>query len=76
MEPLDAAVLQAVDENGGASWIPNGRDYLVTKLKCAQDEVLISFENLLELRCIGFPSGSNINPLMQPMGRILMQAVR
>jgi hypothetical protein len=76
MEPLDAAVLQAVYENGGAQWTPSGRDYLAIKLKCAQDEVLVSFQNLQKLGCIGFQVLPHTDPLIQPMGRLLMQAVR
>jgi hypothetical protein len=76
MEPLDAAVLQAVYENGGEQWTPTGGDYLVTKFECAQDEVLVSFENLKKLGCVAFPVPPHINPLIQPIGRLLMQAVR
>lgn len=76
LEPLDAAVLQAVYENGGGQWTPNGRDYLAVKLKCTQDEVLVSFESLHKLSCIGFQGAPQISPLMHPIGRLLMQAVR
>jgi hypothetical protein len=77
MEPLDAATLQAVYENAGAQWSPNGRDALAQRLRVQQDEVLVSFSNLGDLRCITFGNTMpQINPLMAPMGQLLMRATR
>jgi hypothetical protein len=77
LEPPDAAILQAVYENAGAQWSPNGRDALAHRLRIQQDEVLVSFGNLGDLRCITFGNTlPQINPLMAPMGQLLMRATR
>jgi hypothetical protein len=76
MEPLDAAILQAVYTNAGAQWSPNGRDALAQRLQIQQDEVLVSFGNLADLPCISFGNSlPPINPLMAPIGQLLMRAV-
>ncbi len=77
MEPLDALVLDAVNKNPSGNWTPSGRDALKAALNVSQDEVLVSFDNLTKLDCLAWPvSGPHINPIMAPLGKLLMQAVR
>jgi hypothetical protein len=75
MDPFDVLILRAVYENPSGSWTPNGRDYMISRFKSSQEEVLVSFDNLVKLNCIGFVSAPNINPLMAPLGRLLMRSV-
>ncbi len=76
MEPLDALVLEAVNKNPSGNWTPSGRDALKAALNVSQDEVLVSFDSLTKLECLTWPvSGPHINPIMAPLGKLLMQAV-
>jgi hypothetical protein len=75
MDPIDALVFRTIADNPSANWSPNGRDYIASKLQRSQDEVLVSFENLERLRCIWFGSGPKINPVLLPLGKLLMRAV-
>src|SRR5579863_3595320 len=43
MDPIDALVLKAIRDNGGATWNTNGRDVIARKLDCSHDEVMVSF---------------------------------
>jgi hypothetical protein len=49
---------------------------MVSKLQSSQEEVLVSFDNLTGLKCITFVSQPPINPIVAPLGRMLMNAVR
>jgi hypothetical protein len=79
MDPMDALVLEAIRDNGNATWNTNGRDVIARKLKCSTDEVLVSFGHLYELDCIFFqdvgPTGPRIQPYMMPLGTLLMNVV-
>ncbi len=77
MDPVDALVLKAIRDNGGATWHSNGRDVIATVLKCSADEVLVSFEHLARLDCISFQdsTGPHIQPYMKSFGTLLMNAV-
>jgi hypothetical protein len=77
MDPLDALVLEAVHSNPSGNWVPSGRDHMMAALHVSQEEILVSFENLEKLQCISFPvAGPHINPILAPLGRLIMQAVR
>lgn len=75
MEPFDALVLQEIYKQPG-TWTPNGRDYMIARFKCQQEDVLVAFENLKDLKCINFVREPHIDPLMAPLGMMLMKAVR
>jgi abortive infection alpha-like protein len=75
MDPFDVLVLRTVYDNPSGSWTPSGRDFMVSRFQSSQEEVLVSFDNLAKLNCIAFASAPNINPLMAPLGRLLMRAV-
>jgi hypothetical protein len=77
MDPTDALVMEQVDKNPSGNWTPNGRDAMVGALKVSQDEILVSFDNLTKLGCVAWgQSGPHVNPIMAPLGRLLMNAVR
>ncbi len=76
MDPLDALVLKAVFENGSPVWFPNGRDVLAEKLHKSQNEVHVSFNNLVKLQCISLPNLPDLNPSIAPLGSLLMRALR
>jgi hypothetical protein len=77
MDPLDALVLEEVNKNPSGQWSPSGRDTIRGALNVSQDEVLVSFENLTKLQCLSWPaSGPHINPIIAPLGRLMMQAIR
>jgi hypothetical protein len=77
MDPLDALVLKAIRDNGGATWNPSGRDVIARKLNCSTDEVRVSFDHLAELNCIFFTDGTGgrIQPYMKSFGTLLMDVV-
>ena len=50
MEPLDALVLQELSQ--GASHQPNNRDYCARRLSVSPDQVEVSIENLIRLKCV------------------------
>jgi hypothetical protein len=76
MDPVDVLVFQAIAANPSASWTPSGRDYIKERLQRSQEEVLVSFDNLERLNCIRFAgSGPKINPILMPLGTLLMRAV-
>jgi Abortive infection alpha len=77
MDPIDALVLKAVHVNGSQAWQANGRDVIASKLNCAREEVLVSFEHLAELDCISFTdsAGPRIQPYIKPFGILLMNVV-
>jgi hypothetical protein len=77
MDPPDALVLGEVNKNTSGNWVPNGRDVIKDILNVSQDEVLVSFDHLTELQCLlWLGAGPRINPIMAPLGRLLMEAVR
>jgi hypothetical protein len=77
MDPLDAAVLKVIRDNGGAQWSPTGRDAIATRLACSRDEVIVSFQHLAKLDCVSFTdsSGPRIMPFLTPFGTLLMKVV-
>jgi hypothetical protein len=75
-DPFDVLVFRAVIDNPSGNWSPNGRDYIKGMLDSSQEEVLVSFDNLVRLNCIKFGSVPNINPFVATLGRLLMMAVR
>ena len=72
MDPMDALVLKAVRDKGGASWNRPARDAIASKLKCSTDEVMVSIDHLAELACI---TGNFEQLHMQPFGILLMNVV-
>jgi Abortive infection alpha len=77
MDPIDVLVMQEVDKQPSGSWSPSGRDFMASALKVTQDEILVSFDNLTRLGCVTWsPTGPHINPIMAPLGKLLMMAVR
>jgi Abortive infection alpha len=80
MDPMDARVLDSVHRNpAGFGEGINGRDALSKEFGVTQDEILVSFENLERLRCVGFAdpaAGPKISPIITPSGRLLMEALR
>lgn len=75
MDPFDVLVFQAIAANPNGNWQPNGRDGIRAGLRCSQEEIQVSFDNLERLACITFVSNPKINPLLAPLGRILLRAV-
>ena len=77
MDPMDAAVLKVIHENGGGKWVPNGRDAIATRLGCSHDEVIVSFQHLAKLDCISFTdsTGPRLQPYTKPFGNLLMNVV-
>lgn len=73
MDPLDALVLEKLWEMQGTALTPNGRDFLASMLGYLPEDILVSFSNLKRLECI---SGAEVNPVMAPLGRVLLRAVR
>lgn len=76
MDPFDVLILRVIADNPSANWTPSGRDFMSSRLQSSQDEVLVSFQNLEKLNCIAFAASPKINPLMAPLGKLLMQVVR
>jgi hypothetical protein len=76
MDPVDVLVFQVIATNPSANWAPSGRDYIKERLQRSQEEVLVSFDNLERLNCIRFAgNGPKINPILVPLGTLLMKAV-
>jgi hypothetical protein len=75
MDPIDALVFDAIAKNGQASWSPNGRDVIARQLGISSDEVVVSFENLERLKLVTFTARPSINPLMAPLGNLLIRAI-
>lgn len=80
MDPLDAIILQKTSE-----WATDVddqyRERLIAELKISSDEIEISFEQLVDLRCVvklgGVSSHGGLpNIRLTPFGRELMRAVR
>jgi Abortive infection alpha len=79
MDPLDAKILEALYDHspgGFARHNTNGRDVLSNELAVSHDEVLVSFGNLERLNCLGFGDRSKIDPLISPLGKLLIEALR
>ena len=75
LDPFDAHVLQILGAVSGAP-APNPRDYVIAQTKRSEDDVMVSFENLIELGCLANPStGEMWKPLMAWRGRLLLSAV-
>jgi hypothetical protein len=77
LDPIDALVLRAIYENGGAAWNVSGRDVIASRLGCGVEEVVVSFANLDRLGCAGFTdnTGPRIQPYVSAYGKLLMNAV-
>jgi hypothetical protein len=79
MDPLDAKVLEALcDTPGGFGGGTNPRDVLSQNFCVSPDEVLVSFSNLERLDCVGFNTGQGpkVSPIIEPLGRLLVVALR
>jgi hypothetical protein len=79
LDPLDALVLQKLSEN--ENYQPNARDAFAGLFKVSMDAVMVSFENLVRLRCVSWHasntiSGTSANVALTSTGRVLMQSVR
>jgi hypothetical protein len=75
LDPFDAQVLQILGTVSGAP-APNARDYVIAQTKRSEDDVMVSFENLIELGCFAKPNTGEIwKPLMAWRGRLLLSAV-
>lgn len=74
MDPFDVLVLKTLATISG-KMTPSGRDYIMRSLESSEDEVLVSFQNLERLNCIGFGEMPKINPHLVSLGKILMKAV-
>jgi hypothetical protein len=55
LDPFDAEVLQILGAVSGVP-SPNPRDYVIAQSKRSEDEVMVSFENLIELGCLAKPN--------------------
>jgi len=80
MDPLDAKVLDALNKAypAGFGQGSNARDQLTKSLAAAQDDILVSFARLEQLQCVGFAEGDRrmLNPVIAPLGRLLMFALQ
>jgi hypothetical protein len=75
LDPFDAEVLQILGTVSGEP-APNPRDYVKAQTKRSEDEVMVSFENLINLGCLTQPNtGEMWKPLMAWRGRLLLAAV-
>jgi hypothetical protein len=75
MEPIDALVLRKLYDH--SDWRPNARDAIAEMLKVPQDQIEVSFGNLMQLDCIMHRGGVNpANPVLAATGRELMRALR
>jgi hypothetical protein len=75
LDPFDAEVLHILGTVSGQP-APNPRDYVKAQTKRSEDEVMVSFENLIELGCLSQPNtGEAWKPLMASRGRLLLAAV-
>lgn len=75
LDPFDADVLQILGAVPGVP-APNPRDYVIAQTKRSEDEVMVSFENLVELGCLSYPNtGERWKPHMASRGRLLLSAV-
>ena len=72
-DPLDAVILQELGAVSGAP-NPNARDFIRSKLKQSENEVMVSFDNLVDLGCLGRAT-EHWNPHITPRGRLLLDAV-
>lgn len=54
LDPLDALILNKRFENPG-DFSPNGRSFMASYFKVSEQEVEVSVENLVELRCVSYP---------------------
>jgi hypothetical protein len=75
-DPFDAVALQILGDVSGDP-APNPRDFVKAATGRSEDEVMMSFANLIEFGCLSLPSSSELwKPLMAPRGRLLLAAVR
>jgi hypothetical protein len=74
-DPFDAVVLQALGNVTGEP-SPNARDYVKQSTGRSEDEVLVSFSNLIDLGCLSANTSEYWKPHMAPRGRLLLAAVR
>jgi abortive infection alpha-like protein len=74
LDPFDAQVLQILGTVSGEP-APNPRDYVKGLTKRSEDEVMVSFENLIELGCFSQRTSETWKPLMASRGRLLLAAV-
>jgi hypothetical protein len=75
-DPFDAVVLQILGEVIGDP-APNPRDFVKVTTGRSEDEVMVSFANLIEFGCFSLPSSNELwKPLMAARGRLLLAAVR
>ena len=77
MDPMDALVLKAIHDNGGANWNLSGDEVFIRQLNCSTDEALVSLKHLAKLDCISFGGkfGPGRQPYMEPFGTLLMNVV-
>ena len=74
-DPFDAEVLHILGNVSGVP-SPNARDYVIAQTKRSEDEVLLSFENLIEWGCLSKSTSNEIwKPMMSYRGRVLLSAV-
>src|SRR5262249_23123844 len=59
LDPFDAEVLHILGTVPGQP-SPNPRDYVIAKTRRSEDEVLVSFENLIELGCLVRPATNEL----------------
>jgi hypothetical protein len=74
MDPLDAVVLELIGTVSGAP-APNARDYVKARTSQSDNEVLVSFENLVQLGCLATASEA-WNPNIRSRGKLLLEAVK
>jgi hypothetical protein len=74
-DPFDAVVLQTLGGVTGEP-APNARDYVKGTTARSEDEVLVSFSNLIDFGCLQANPTEYWKPRMAPRGRLLLAAVR
>jgi len=73
LDPLDAAVLQAISAAPGGSVTPGMRNSVAEQLEASRDELDISIDNLMKLELVDPATGDPAH--LTPLGRQFLRAL-
>jgi hypothetical protein len=75
LDSLDAQIFEEIPSMV-AHYSPSASDFLASKMRVSEDEVLVSFVNLETLNLINTGDAPAATPEITPLGKLLMRAIR
>ena len=74
LEPIDAACLKSIQGMSGAHQ-PSRVIFIATQLKVSNDQVVISFRKLQDLKLVTGPHINEHHPELDTLGRLFMKVI-